>query len=629
LEVEVPLLRSFPLALIGLLALLLAAPAEAQQVPPKTPLTKEGSDSRYLLDGAWLFRRDDADRGLKQRFFNQSSSSGWTATTVPNAWNAGDYSSESQSGSVVWYRRNFKVPDKGKDKDWIVRFEGARYRTTVWLNGRQVGTHEGAYLPFEVRLTGVNPRGSNRLVVRVDNRRHATDLPPSVVTREGQPGGGWWNYGGLTRSVYLREVDRVDIAPGVQVRPDLPCRTCPATMQFTVPVRSYADKAKSFKVSATFGSQRVNLGSRRLAPGQTAQFTGRLTVTAPHLWSPPDPFLYPVKITAQGGGGRAGYSLMTGIRSLEVVGGRLRLNGLPTNFRGGFFHEDDPVKGAAIDKAWVDAFIARAKSLGVTMLRTHYPMNPYVFEAADREGLIIWSEIPMYEMPTSTLAKRDVRKAAEDQLTQNILTNGNHPSVFVWSIGNELNPDPTSVESAYVRGAATTAHRLDQTRPVGMSIQGFPTSGCQRAYDPLDLIGVGTYFGWYPGANGSTADRDGLSGYLDQLRGCYPGKAIAITESGGEATHSGPVEERGTYEFQSDLHDFTLGVFATKSWLSGATVMLQEFRARPGWTGGNPHPTPPIHAKGVLDLNGNPKPAAQIVSDWFHRTQQYDLPENP
>jgi hypothetical protein len=159
-----------------------------------------------------------------------------------------------------------------------------------------------------------------------------------------------------------------------------------------------------------------------------------------------------------------------------------------------------------------------------------------------------------------------------------------------------------------------------------MSIQGFPTAGCQGAYDPLDLIGVGTYFGWYPGPNGTTADRDLLSGFLDQLRACYPGKALAITESGGEANRSGPAEERGTYEYQSELHDFTLGVFATKPWLSGATVMLQEFRARPGWSGGNPYPTPPIHQKGVLDLNGNPKPAAQVVSDWFHRTQQYDLP---
>ncbi|MEA2443929.1 MAG: beta-glucuronidase [Thermoleophilales bacterium] len=607
-----PLLRSTVLALFGLI-LLPAAPAGAQLVPRPTPLTKEGSDGRYLLDGTWELRR--------------GSSGSWKRVTVPNAWNAGDYSSSSQAGSVVWYRRNFRVPDSGKDKAWILRFEGARYRTTVWLNGRQVGTHTGAYLPFEMRLFGASPSGTNRLLVKVDNRRQKTDLPPSVVTREGQPGGGWWNYGGLTRSVYLRKVDRVDIGEGVQVRPELPCRTCPATMRFTVPVRSYASKAARFKVSARFGTQTVKLGAARLAPGQTRQFTGQVKVSAPHLWSPPDPFLYPVEITAAGGGGRAGYKLMSGIRSLTISGGRLQLNHLPTNFRGGFFHEDDPVKGAAIDHAWVDAFVARAKAMGVTMLRTHYPMNPYLFEAADREGLLIWSEIPMYEMPTSTLRKPSVRKAAEEQLRTNILANGNHPSVFVWSIGNELNSAPTQYETAYVRDAVAVAHSLDRTRPAGMSIQGFPTAGCQSAYAPLDLIGVGTYFGWYPGPNGSTADRELLPSFLDELRACYPGKALAITESGGEANRSGPAEERGTYEYQAELHDYTLGVFATKPWLSGATVMLQAFRARPGWSGGNPYPDPPVHEKGVLDLQGNPKPAAQVVSDWFHRTQQYDLPE--
>ena len=621
-----PLPRSSLLALIGLALLLVpAAPAPAQSLSG-TPVTKEGADGRYLLDGTWLFKRDDADKGIKRRFFNQSSTSGWSRVTVPNAWNAGDYRPESQSGSVVWYRRNFKVPDRGRDKDWIVRFEGTRYRTTVWLNGRQVGQHAGAYLPFEMRLNGVDLKGSNRLVVRVDNRRQPTDLPPSIVTREGQPGGGWWNYGGITRPVYLRRVDRVDFGEGVQVRTDTACRGCPATVRFSVPVRSYADKAARFKVGATFGDQKVNLGAARVSPGQTREFTGQLTVGQPHLWSPPDPFLYPVKITASGGGGRAGYSLETGIRTLQVVNGRLELNHAPTNFRGGFFHEDDPAKGAAIDPAWIDAFIARAKATGVTMLRTHYPMHPYFFEAADRAGLLIWSEIPMYEMTTATLRKRSVRKAGEEELRTNILEHGNHPSVFVWSIGNELNPEPTAVEAAYFRGAAQVAHSLDPSRPVGMSIQGYPPAGCQSAYEPLDLIGVGTYFGWYPGPNGSTADRDLLSPYLDQLRACYPRHALVITESGGEANRSGPSEERGTYEYQAELHDFTLGVFATKSWLSGATVMFQEFRARPAWSGGNPRPTPPIHAKGIFDLNGNPKPAAAVVSDWFHRTQQFDLP---
>ena len=150
---------------------------------------------------------------------------------------------------------------------------------------------------------------------------------------------------------------------------------------------------------------------------------------------------------------------------------------------------------------------------------------------------------------------------------------------------------------------------------------------CQRsAYAPLDLLGVNTYFGWYPGPNGSVADRTRLGPYLDSLRKCYPSKAIAVTEFGAEANRKGPVEERGTYAFQADWNNFTLGIFAKKPWLSGALGMLMNFHCRPTWSGGNPHPSPPMHAKGVFDYHGHPKPAAAVLSKWFHATQQYDLP---
>jgi beta-glucuronidase len=213
------------------------------------------------------------------------------------------------------------------------------------------------------------------------------------------------------------------------------------------------------------------------------------------------------------------------------------------------------------------------------------------------------------------------------QLAENIGAFENHPSVMAWSLGNELAPQPTSVERAYFKAGAAEAKRLDPTRPVALAIQGYPGPGCQTAYDPIDLLGINDYFGWYPGPGGSIADRDELPGFLDSMRACYPSKALMVTEVGAEANRSGAFEERGTYEFQSDFLDYHLGVYATKPWLSGAITMLQDFWCRPGWTGGNPRGNPPVHQKGIFDLNGTAKPAAAVVSDWFHRTQQYDLPE--
>ena len=99
-----------------------------------------------------------------------------------------------------------------------------------------------------------------------------------------------------------------------------------------------------------------------------------------------------------------------------------------------------------------------------------------------------------------------------------------------------------------------------------------------------------------------------------------------MTEFGAEANRHGPREDRGTYEYQSRLNDYELGVFSRKRWLSGAIGMLIEFRVRPDWAGGNPFPKSPMHQKAVFDFFGRPKPAAAVLSSWFHSTQQFDLP---
>jgi beta-glucuronidase len=257
------------------------------------------------------------------------------------------------------------------------------------------------------------------------------------------------------------------------------------------------------------------------------------------------------------------------------------------------------------------------------VLRTHYPLSPYLHELADRRGLMVWSEIPVYQVPHDVLAEASVQRTAAQMLTDDIAANGNHASVMAWSIGNELRAKPAGVETAYFRSQTALAKRLDPTRPVALAIAGYASVGCQAAYSGIELLGLNSYFGWYQGPDGELADRDRLSESLDELRACYPHQALAVTEFGAEGNRSGPSEERGTYEFQAELNDYHLGVYATKPWLSGATGALQTFKARPGWGGGNPRPNSPFHEKGVFDYLGNPKPAAAVLSRWFHQTVQY------
>src|SRR5436305_8139028 len=158
---------------LAFVAAALATPAHAADGITRGTTYRDAPDSRYLLGGDWLFRLDTAGVGLTQKFQRQTTTDGWTKTTVPNAWNAGDNSVASFQGTVGWYRKDFKLPDDRARMNWLVRFESVNYRTSVWLNGKPIGRNTGAYLPFELRLPrkGLKRIGTDHLVVRVDNRR--------------------------------------------------------------------------------------------------------------------------------------------------------------------------------------------------------------------------------------------------------------------------------------------------------------------------------------------------------------------------------------------------------------------------------------------------------------------------
>src|SRR4051794_34372741 len=230
-------MRRLALVLLVLLALpALAAPARADTPAQKT-LYADGPQGRYLLGGTWLFRLDSAGQGLAHHWERGRSSSGWKRVTVPNVWNVGDPSTASMQGGVGWYRKDFTLPSASAALSWAVRFESVNSRARVWLNGHIVGENTGAYLPFQLDLNTLKRRGVNRLVVRVDSRRKPSDLPPGGNNSRGVPTGGWWNYSGIQREVYLQRSDTVAIRQ-VVVRPVLSCPTCAARIEARVTLRN-------------------------------------------------------------------------------------------------------------------------------------------------------------------------------------------------------------------------------------------------------------------------------------------------------------------------------------------------------------------------------------------------------
>ena len=461
--------------------------------------------------------------------------------------------------------------------------------------------------------------------MRVDSRRLTRDFPPAGLNTDGVPTGGWWNYSGIQREVYLRKLDEVDFQK-VQVRPLLDCATCPATVQIKINLHNVDSGSHRLRITGKYGDRKVDLGTKSIGGDGIAAFTESVHVDNPKLWSPQTPNLYDVSFTVRDGDRKVGaYALKSGIRSIKVVNGRLVLNGQFLNVRGVGLHEDSKADGFAINDARRDELMNDVKELGGTVIRTHYPLHPYTHELADKLGILIWSEIPVYSVKTAILKEPSVRRLAVKELGKNIDANENHPSVMLWSIGNELSSQPGPVQTAYIASAVKFAKAMDPTRPVGLAVAAYPSSLCQAAqYKPLDVLGLNDYFGWYPGPSAQIFDRTKLPAYLDAARACYPDKALMITEFGAESNRDGPVEEKGTWAFQQDFINYHLTVYSQKPWLSGAIYWaLNEFWVRPGWDGGNPRPTSPIHQKGLITYDGVKKPAWADVQRWYTTTPQF------
>ncbi len=599
--------------------------------PTAGALESDGPEHRYTLGGTWLYRPDPSNIGISQGYWRDTpDTTGWSQLTVPNAWNAGNYTSTGFAGTVGWYRRDFTLPTDvfasfvpKAAQSWVIQFESVNYNAEVWLNGHELGLHTGAYLPFEF-VAKYMVAGVNRLVIRVDDTHTLSSLPAG-------PQSGWWNFGGILDAVYLRPVSEANL-DSASITPTLKCPTCAATINESATVINQSRRAETVKLTGRYGALKLNFGSATIQPGATWSASASAVLAHPKLWAPASPNLYQATLTLTDAQGRplGGYFYASGVREITWSDGLLYLNGRQLHLRGVSIHEQTIQSGAALDLTQQAQLISWAKQIGADIIREHYPLDPEAEEMADKAGILLWSEIPVYGSFLSTaeadedLSSPSWKAAALALLKDNIATNENHASILLWSIGNELPASVTAPEAAYIRAATAEIHTLDPTRPAAMAVVDYPGLACQTAaYAPLDVIGINEYFGWFDEAGGATEDRQDLEPFLDSVRNCYPDKALMVTEFGFGANRNGPIEVRGTYQYQEDNIAYSLGVFNQLSWLAGAIWFpLQDFAAEPGYDGGEPIGDPPFVDKGVIDQYGNKKPGFAVMQALFDATPQ-------
>ena len=551
---------------------------------------------------------------------------GWREVTVPHVFEPRPLD-EAFPGPVGWYRLRFRGPATPEGWAWAVRFETVRRSSKVWLNGREIGRNDKPYTPFELPATGLLPGQENTLLVRVDNRR-------TPGFRE-----GWWNWGGITREVTLEPRGRVDVRD-IGLLSDVDCtERCTASVLFDAEVANRAPEDVRPEVTVRLrppgGGKALTrtIRTRAIHPGEAARV--RMTIPVPgrpELWSPDRPSLYGARVEAKlGSSVEAAHARRIGLRAVDVRDGRLWLNGRQLDVRGASIQEDVAGRGPALTDADVDGVVRDLKALGANVTRAHYLLDERLLERFDEEGILVWSQAPVYHRDVQLRTRAGYAREI-DSVRRTVLGARNHPSVITHSVANELSPraDENAPTRRFLREARELTTDLDPTLPTSVDLLAWPGFPRQEAYGAFDLLGVNSYFGWYEGqGTRATGDLGDLEPFLRRLREQYPEQALVMTEFGAESTMDGPADVKETFAFQSRYVQQNLDIVERVGFLSGAIYWtLREFAVKPDWDGGALRDVPRdgIHNKGLITYAGDRKPAWAVARGAFEGTPLYRSP---
>ena len=505
---------------------------------------------------------------------------------VPGDWNTQSDQLFFYEGTV-WYKKSFDYQRKPNTRIFVY-FGAANYFADVYLNGEKLGQHEGGFTAFNFEITNRVKETDNFLVVKVDNKRRR-DAVPTLMT-------DWWNYGGLTRDVKIIETPQTFVNDYmVQLQKGSRDRV-------TGWVKLDGERLNQ-KVTVRIPEAGVNRSFTTNAGGTaTLDFTADLK-----LWSPESPKLYDVFIEAETDQVRE----QLGFRSIETRGTDILLNGRPIFLRGVCIHEEAPLRGGrAYSREDAVTVLSWAKELGANFVRlAHYPHNEFMVREADRMGILVWSEIPVYW--TIQWENKETLKNARNQLQEMIARDKNRAAVVIWSVANET---PLSdARLTFLKDLIAHARHLDPTRLLSAAMERHylnPTT--QMIDDPLgeflDVLGCTEYVGWY---DGLPEKADGL-----EWKSKYQ-KPLVMSEFGGDALfgHHGDPLTRWTEEYQESIYQHQIAMLKKIPFLRGTSPwILTDFRSPR-------RPLPGIqdywNRKGLISDRGEKKKAFYVLQGWY------------
>lgn len=554
------------------------------------------------LNGKWDAIIDLYDQGRKNEiylnkkpqsktdFYEYSFENGYRLN-VPSDWNSQMPELKYYEGTV-WYARRFDVA-KESNKRLFLYFGAVSYRCRIYLNGKEIGKHEGGFTPFQIEVTNAVKEKDNFLAVEVNNTRMVDAIPAMAFD--------WWNYGGITRDVFL--VNTPDV--------------------FIEDYFIQLDKRKADKIDATVklsekvANMSITIEIPELKLKQTLRTNANGEVKTSFIskkierWSPASPKRYSIKISTE----KDKVEEEIGFRNIWVKGEDIFLNDKPIFLKSISFHEEIPQrKGRAFSQADAVMLLSEAKALGCNMIRlAHYPQNEYIVRMAEKMGFLLWEEIPIWQ--GIDFKNEATKEKAGKMMTEMVMRDKNRCALTFWGVANET--QPSEPRNIFLKYLIEKCKAVDTTRLIIAAFDLVHFNRDRQVFvmnDPfikeLDVIAINKYMGWYHpwpiSPDKATWD-------------VAKGKPLIVSEFGAEAlygkTGDADLVSSWSEDYQATLYRDNLEMFKHIPNLRGTSPWIlfdfrSPFRFHPtnqeGW-----------NRKGLVSDQGYRKKAWYLMKEYY------------
>jgi beta-galactosidase len=581
------------------------------------------------LNENWFYLEDN-----NPKLSEIQTSDSWLPISLPHSWNSFDATDvvPGYRRDASWYKKILEIENLDTSKRYVLYFEGSNITTKVYVNEQYAGEHVGGYLGFDIEITKfLKPQGKNEILVKVDNAYDREIIPSQKAD--------FFIFGGITRDVWLKTLSQEYIEKVHVNTPDVSNEM--ATTEVSVQVNGEIEQLIGKKIKTTLLNPKGEKVTSKTQTIDKSNFNGTnlmfslKTVKKPQLWSIENPQLYTVQVELLEENAIVDKQIERfGYRWFEFKDyGAFYLNGERVLLRGTHRHEEFAGYGAAMPNELHRKDMQIIKDMGANFVRlAHYPQDPEIYKACDELGILVWDELPWCR---GGIGNEKWKQNTTRLLKEMISQNRNHPSIILWSLGNEIywlpdfeNGDDREKINEYLSEINALSHQLDPSRPTGI----------RKYYEGADLVDVfspSIWSGWYSGTytNYEKAVANAMKEYPHFLHVEYGGSSMVgrhtenpIDGQGQmnpdeweEAVNQVAVKNIAKYgdwseNYIVDLFDWHLRISeTTENFVGNAQWAIKDFGTplRPA------NDIPYINQKGLVDREGIPKDAYYVFKSYW------------